>query len=182
MLDRIIKKIKKIYLIKIKHNAVAYAKYLGVRIGSGCQILCDPDIAFGTEPWLIKLGNHVDVTGQVLFLTHEGGIWCARGIDEKYKELDCISPITVGDNVMIGSGSIIMPGVKIGNNVIIAAQAVVTKDIPDGFVVGGVPAKEITTIDKFMSSFEKKEFLPTKLLGAAEKKEYIKRAHPEWFE
>ena len=182
MVKKIIKKIRKFYTIKIKHDAVSYARFLGVRIGDGCQILCDPDITFGTEPWLIKLGNHVDVTDRVQFLTHEGGIWCARGIDDKYNRLDCISPITVGNNVMIGCGSTIMPGITIGNNVIIAAQAVVTKDIPDGVVVGGVPAKVITTIDKFMTSFEKREFLPTKQMKLREKKAYIRKVHPEWFE
>lgn len=42
-----------------------------------------------------------------------------------------------GDNVMIGADSIVMPGVKIGNNVIIAAGSVVTKEITDGVVAGG---------------------------------------------
>lgn len=54
-----------------------------------------------------------------------------------------IRPVTVGNDVWIGMRSIIMPGVKIGNGVIIGAGAVVTKDIPDYAVVGGVPAKII---------------------------------------
>lgn len=54
-----------------------------------------------------------------------------------------IRPVTVGNDVWIGMRSIIMPGVNIGNGVIIGAGAVVTKDIPDYAVVGGVPAKII---------------------------------------
>lgn len=52
-------------------------------------------------------------------------------------------PISIGNNVWIGGGAIINPGVTIGDNVVIASGAVVTKDVADGYVVGGVPAKII---------------------------------------
>ena len=51
--------------------------------------------------------------------------------------------IDIKDNVFIGTGSIILPGVTIGSNVIVAAGAVVSSDVPDGKVVGGVPVKVI---------------------------------------
>lgn len=54
-----------------------------------------------------------------------------------------VEPVVIGDDVWIGTRVIILPGVKIGNGVIIAAGAVVTKDIPDYAVAGGVPAKVI---------------------------------------
>lgn len=54
-----------------------------------------------------------------------------------------VAKVTIGNDVWIGMRSIIMPGVKIGNGVVIGAGAVVTKDIPDYAVVGGVPAKII---------------------------------------
>jgi maltose O-acetyltransferase len=52
-------------------------------------------------------------------------------------------PVTFGDNVWIGGTSVINPGVSIGDNVVIASGAVVTKDVPDNVVVGGNPAKII---------------------------------------
>ncbi|WP_010283207.1 maltose acetyltransferase domain-containing protein [Bacillus timonensis] len=55
-------------------------------------------------------------------------------------------PVTIGDNVWIGGRAVINPGVKIGNNVVVASGAVVTKDVPDNVVVGGNPAKIIKEI------------------------------------
>ena len=56
-------------------------------------------------------------------------------------------PVTIGRDVWIGGNCTILPGVTIGNNVVIAAGAVVTKDVPDNCIVGGVPAKVIREID-----------------------------------
>lgn len=176
-----LKKMKKFYYIYIKRDRISYARKLGVTIGEKCQILADPSVAFGSEPWLITIGNHVDITLGVEFLNHEGGIWCARGIDKKYEELDCFAPITVGDNVMIGVHSLIMPGVHIGNNVIIGGYSVVTKDIPDGTIVAGSPAKPISTVERFMGRLEQRELTPTKYMSQEEKKQYLKNLHPEWF-
>ena len=56
------------------------------------------------------------------------------------------TPVVVGDNCYFSLGAKIQGGVKIGNNVIVGANAVVTKDIPDNAVVGGIPAKIIKII------------------------------------
>ena len=53
---------------------------------------------------------------------------------------------TIGDNVLIGTGARIVGGVYVGNDVIVGAGAVVVKDVPDGVVVAGVPAKVINTV------------------------------------
>ena len=55
--------------------------------------------------------------------------------------------VTIKKNVWIGMGAMICPGVTIGENSVVAAGAVVTKDVPDNVVVGGVPAKIIKTLD-----------------------------------
>lgn len=57
------------------------------------------------------------------------------------------TPVTIGDDVWIGANCTILPGITIGNNVVVAAGAVVTKDVPDNCVVGGVPAKVIKEIE-----------------------------------
>lgn len=63
------------------------------------------------------------------------------------KHLGIAKPVTIGDDVWIGGNVTILPGVSIGNNVIVAAGAVVTKDVPDNCIVGGVPAKVIKPLE-----------------------------------
>ncbi len=105
---------------------------------------------FSTEPWCITLGNHVHITREVLFITHDGGTLLFR---DKIPNLEITAPINVGNHVYIGVRSIIMPGVNIGNNCIIAAGSVVTKDVGDNSVVGGVPAKFIKSIDDYFEGY-----------------------------
>ena len=61
--------------------------------------------------------------------------------------LGIAKPVRIGNDVWIGGNCTILPGVTIGNNVVVAAGAVVTKDIPDNCVVGGVPARKIKDIE-----------------------------------
>lgn len=63
------------------------------------------------------------------------------------RHLGIAKPVNIGNDVWIGGNVTILPGVSIGNNVIIAAGAVVTKDIPDNCVAGGVPARLIKTLE-----------------------------------
>ena len=72
-----------------------------------------------------------------------------------------IGKVTIGDRVFIGASTIILPGVAIGNDVIIGAGSVVTRDIPDNSVAAGNPARVLTSTDLFISRRKKeKEGLP----------------------
>ena len=62
------------------------------------------------------------------------------------------APITLGKNIWVGSNSTILRGVTIGDNAIIAAGSVVTKDVAENTIVGGVPAKYIRHINKDIPS------------------------------
>lgn len=100
-----------------------------------------------SEPELLFIGNNVQITADVLFITHDivCGMLNTKEQSEKYKIL--FKKIEIGDNVSIGARSIIMPGVKVGPNVVVAAGSVVTKSFSggeDGIVIGGNPAKIIS--------------------------------------
>ena len=60
-----------------------------------------------------------------------------------YDTWDKDEPIVIGDNVWLGMGVVVLPGIKIGNNVIIASNSVVTKDIPSDVIAGGIPCEVI---------------------------------------
>lgn len=146
-----------------------FAQRKGVQIGKGCRIYTSH---FGSEPFLITIGNNVTITSGTSFVTHDGSAWLFR--DDKGRRYT-YSPITIGDEVFIGLKSTIMPGVKIGNRVIVAAGSVVTKSIPDGWIVGGVPAKKIG----LYADYERKalaEFASeADMLGAENYKDRVQR-------
>lgn len=103
------------------------------------------------DPKLIKLHNNVIVTSNVTFVTHD---IFDMGINYMYpdnKVSTLMKPIEVMNNVFIGCNSIILGGVRIGNNVVVAAGSVVTHDVPDNSVVAGNPAKVIETFDDYIA-------------------------------
>ncbi len=132
---------------------MGYAKHIGVNMGNNVNIYGNPSDMFGTEPWCITLGNNVHITREVLFVTHDGGTLLFRHL---IPDLEMTAPIMVGDYVYIGVRSIILPGVTIGNNCIIAAGSVVTKNVPDNSVVGGIPAKFIKSTDEYLEGIKKR--------------------------
>lgn len=69
-----------------------------------------------------------------------------HGCAPEKRHLNYTAPIVVGENVWIGSNATILQGVTIGDNAIVAAGAVVTKDVEPGTIVGGVPARFIKTV------------------------------------
>jgi acetyltransferase-like isoleucine patch superfamily enzyme len=140
---------------QIRKDPVQYARSLGVQIGKNCRLLGLRGYTFGTEPWLVKLGDHVTITAGVRFITHDGGVWVFR---EKYPDIEVFGPILVGSNVFIGTSSMILPNVRIGDNCIIGAGAVVTRDIPANSVAVGIPARPIKTLEAYWKSVEKRAF------------------------
>lgn len=147
----------------------------GMKVGHG--VTCGGGCSFGTEPYLITLDDYVRLSFDVTFLTHDGGTHAFRDIDE-FKEVSKFGKIYVGKHSFIGRKSIIMPGVKIGQRCVVGAGSIVTKDIPDGMVVCGIPAKVLMTTNEYANKCKntalirnenekkltKKEFLMKRLL------------------
>lgn len=152
-----------------------YLRKRGTNIGDKTRLICSV-AAFGTEPYLITIGYDCLIANGVRFITHDGGVKVLSDLGYFQGErMDMIAPIRVGSNVYIGSGAYIMPGVTIGDNCIIGAAAVVTKDVPANSVAVGIPARVIKTIDEYYENAVKKGRLyPTARMSADEKKVYLK--------
>lgn len=97
-----------------------------------------------------------------------------------YPDFDVFGKVVIGDYVYIGSGALIMPGVTIGNNVLIAAGSVVTKSIPSGSVVAGNPARIISNIEEYYQRNKSFDF-HSKYLSSWEKKELLMSAADDGF-
>lgn len=151
---------------------IQYWRRRGAEIGENCEIYSSASL--GSEPYLVKIGNHVRINDRVTFVTHDGGVWVLRecSVQERREEIDLFGKICVGNNVHIGTGAIIMPNVMIGNNVIIGCGAVVTKSVPDNTVVAGVPARVIETISEYEKKHEGK-FDYTKRMNKMEKQIFL---------
>ena len=102
-------------------------------IGERCSVQTNVVI---TDPAYTRLGNNVSLSGCTLF-GHDGVVNMLR--NAYGGDLDRVGRIDIRDNVFIGHQAIVMPGVTIGPDAVVAAGAVVTKDVPPGCVVGGVP-------------------------------------------
>ena len=91
----------------------------------------------------VYIGNHVMI-GPNTLITTVGHPLSPMGRRRYHASAQ---PVRIGNDVWIGGNVTILPGVTIGNNVVVAAGAVVTKDIPDNTLVGGIPAKQIKEIE-----------------------------------
>jgi acetyltransferase-like isoleucine patch superfamily enzyme len=130
-------------------NSYRFAEFLKLHggfyeIGTGTRINSSVTI---TDPYLVRIGNNCAIAKSDL-IGHNGIVGIAQQL---YPDavIDSVGQIDIRDNSFIGHGSIILPGVTIGPNAIVAAGSVVTKDVPENCVVGGVPAKIIGRADQY---------------------------------
>lgn len=136
-----------------RHLRKWFYQMLGAKIGKDCfpsrrvEILLPMGLELGERVavgWFaeldaragIKIGNDTNVSSHVKLITG------SHDVDDKEYMAD-FKPIEIGHHCWIGTGAIVLQGVKIGDGAVVAAGAVVTKDIPADEVWGGVPAKKI---------------------------------------
>ncbi len=165
IIEKIINRIKTIFLelqlyflhlvgkIPFHHVRRFFYRLAGVKIGKGStihmyarfynpkNIVIGEDTIIGEFAVLdgrdkLVIGNHVDIASEVMIYNSE------HNINDPHF-LAITEPVVIEDYVFVGPRAIILPGVKIGKGAIVAAGAVVTKDVPPFAIVGGVPAKII---------------------------------------
>ena len=110
---------------------------------------------------LIRFHNNIQVASNVSFITHDAIMSVFNADNQSVGRLvgggkiqENIGCIEIMDNVFIGSHVIILGNVRIGPNAIVAAGAMVNKDVPEGAIVGGCPAK---VIGNYFELFEKRQ-------------------------
>ena len=101
----------------------------------------------GTYTWSYQLNNNVDNNASGSNIEPGRDTFNVTVVDGHGGSAMQTLTVNIGDDVWVGGNCTILPGVTIGSNVVIAAGAVVTKDVPDNCVVGGIPAKVISTIE-----------------------------------
>lgn len=171
-----IKKLVKKVLMRHKASSNDFIKYLRkkkVRIGEGVTIF-EPQSVFldATRPWLLEIGDDVQITRGVTILTH-GYDWSV--LKGKYGEIcGSAGKVKIGNNVFIGMQATILKGVTVGNNVIIGANSLVNKDVPDNVVVAGNPARIIMSIEDYYKKRKNNQFIEAKKMAIEYYKVYNK--------
>ncbi|MFZ5917462.1 MAG: acyltransferase [Chloroflexota bacterium] len=114
----------------------------GLRLGSNCNIqtgvIIDP-----SHCWHIEIGNNVTLAPRVHILAHDAST-------KKHLGYTRVGKVKIGDNVFLGAGCIVLPGVTIGANAIIGAGSVVHQDVPENVVAAGNPVRVLGSLEDFL--------------------------------
>lgn len=141
MIERIF---RKLYNRAVVRTAIKQ----GMKVGKNVRFLGNHN--FGSEPFLIEIGNNVTVSTNVTFVNHDGGTAVfKRYYKSQYEKVLKFGKITIHDNCFIGAGTIIMPGIEIGPNYVIGAGSIVTKNVAPEMVAAGNPVRNICSLEDY---------------------------------
>lgn len=158
---------KFVYLELVKIiSPIRHARLIGVSIGDNCLVY--RSIEWSSEPYLVTIGNNVQLTRGVALHTHGGG----NVVRRQMPDFDIFGKIEIKDWAYIGAHAQIMPGVTVGEGAMVAAGSIVTKSVPNGMIVGGNPAKILCSVDEYLER-NLKYNAKTKGMSAKEKKRYL---------
>ncbi|MBU4539345.1 MAG: acyltransferase [Weeksellaceae bacterium] len=146
LLYRLILKIHTSYQYFIQQIYLKICLAKGLKVGKNVRFVEVPQ--FGTEPFLIEIGDETTFSNNVRFVNHDGG-QNALHFFEKYKDIRTFGRIKIGKRCLIGADTIIMPGIEMQDNCLLGAGSILTSSMPAGTVFAGVPAKFICTLEEY---------------------------------
>lgn len=131
------------------YSRAAFLRKIGYfhQQGSGCFL---QPWNYGTEPYLISLGDNVFIASNVKFVTHDVIALMLRSKLRTQEINERMGTISIGSNVFVGSDTTILYDVTIGDNVIVAAGSLVSKSLPSGTVCAGRPARPVGDFDSYV--------------------------------
>lgn len=147
-----------------------YYRSKGVLIGKNVSLI-EP-INFGSEPYLISIGDNTTVSFDVAFVTHDAATRVLRNLPGGNRDTGFYGEIVIGKNSFIGCRSTILPNVHIGDSTIIGAGSLVTRDIPSNVVAVGNPCRVICTLDEYIKK-NRESFFYIQSLGQDDKRRYL---------
>lgn len=127
-------------------SQIEYLREAGCRIGENVDLINSR--IDGCHSFLITIGDNVTITNATL-LAHDASTKKALGYSK-------VGRVTIGSNVFIGFGSIVLPSTKIGNKVIVGAGTVVAKNVPDNVVIAGNPFRILCSYDEYIDKNRRK--------------------------
>lgn len=139
-LERILRKLyHRIFRRNPVKESIKRGLVVGRNFGMLGGVIIDP-----SHTWHIEIGDDVTLAPRVHILAHDAST-------KKHLNYTRLGKVKIGNRVFVGASAIILPGVTIGDDVVIGAGSVVSRDIPAGHVAAGNPARIICTIDEFLS-------------------------------
>jgi acetyltransferase-like isoleucine patch superfamily enzyme len=132
---------------RMHRDPIGYFRGQGVEIGDDVEIFGANLFTFGSEPYLVSIGNRVTISHNVDFITHDGGLRVAR---TKYPDAYLYRRIHVADNCFIGAHCVILPGARVGIGSVIGTGSIVAGEIPPDVVAIGAPAKPVKSVDEYV--------------------------------
>jgi acetyltransferase-like isoleucine patch superfamily enzyme len=158
----------------LHRDPVRYFRRQGAEIGEDVEIFGANLFTFGSEPYLVSVGDQVTISHDVSFITHDGGMRIARA---SYSGAYLYGRIRVADRCFLGARCLLLPGANVGKGSVIGSGSIVTGDIPPGVVAVGVPAKPAKSVVEYIEA-KRHLWIDTTGLSPDAKRELLLRRLP----
>lgn len=155
--------------VRLYRDPVRYFRGQGVEIGDNVEIFGANVFTFGSEPYLVSIGDCVTISHGVDFITHDGGM---RVIRHEFPGAYLYGRIQVADRCFIGAHCVLLPGARVGAGSVIGAGSIVAGEIPPDVVASGVPARPVRSVADYVRG-KKHLWVDTAGLAPAAKRELL---------